>query len=163
MWEHLILTTMLENITIPAGFNKVEDLSKVAESGNRTFSPFFKGDTVEFSDTIVSKNTLITRQGVKQETPIYYIIASVNGGEPRPIPFGAFRRFPKDYDTFLEKSPLARLLFSGSDRDRFDLLKGRKIKVVDIVEGETVDFEKSDFSTHTLVYKKSKFPLFDYA
>lgn len=156
---------MLE-YTLPVGFSKV-DASKVSEvlsvSGSRNAMYFFDGDIIECSDEVVCRENTVTRNGKEEKMPIYYLMCRINDSAPKTVPFASFRRFPKDVDTFLNKSKLMRDLFDGSDSQRFDLIKGKKLKVVGIEEGEAIDWAKSNLDTREFVYKKAKFPVLDYA
>ena len=156
---------MLE-YTLPVGFHKV-DANKVSEvlsiSGSRNAMYFFDGDTIECSDEVVCQERKVTRNGKEETMPIYYLMCKINDGAPKTVPFASFRRFPKEVDTFLNRSKLMRELFDGSDSQRFDLIKGKKLKVVGIEEGEAIDWTKSNLDTREFVYKKAKFPVLDYA
>ena len=156
---------MFENYTIPAGFELVADTSSLASSALRSSIFFFEGDEITCSDKVVSK-VRTDRDGKavtdKDGKPIlvYYLVCSVNGGTPKPIPFGSFRRFPREADAFLGESDLMRQLYGGSDEDRFNLLKGKTLKVKRLVEGDAIDWLNSDRDTRTYVFKKAKFPVF---
>lgn len=157
---------MLE-ITIPAGYNLVADPEvKLSNYGLRGNYLFFTGDTIELSDKICSRivtdkagNSVKDKDG--NAILSYAIMASVNGGTPRPIPIGTFRRFPRDPESFLSKSNLMRSLFTGSDADRYALLKGKKLRVTSVEAGEAIDWDKSDADTKNFVFKQAKFPVFD--
>ena len=157
---------MFENYNIPAGFTQVSDLSALANSANRSAIFFHKDDEIACSDIVVSKvRTDKQNQPIKDDkgSPllVFSLICSINNGKPRPVPFASFRRFPRDADEFLSKSDLARNLYTGSDEDRYNLLKGKTLKIKDLIEGEAIDWDKSNADTREFVYKKAKFPLFE--
>ena len=150
---------MFENFKIPEGFKKVDDLSVLTKSGDRTSLYLFKDDKIQISDEVVSKE----RKGSDgQMHTIFYIVCSINNKEPKPIPFGSFRRFPKDIESFLPKSTLMRDLYHGSDFERKKLLAGKTLKVVELVEGEAIDWDKSPVGG-PYVYRAAKFPVFTIA
>lgn len=157
---------MWEGFKIPAGFHQV-DASKVSEvlslSGSRNAMYFFNGDKIECSDEVLCQERTVTRNGKEEKMPIYYLICRINEGAPKAVPFASFRRFPKEVDNFLNKSDLMRDLYDGSDSQRFELVKGRKLEVIGIEEGEAIDWTKSNPDTREFVYKKAKFPVLDYA
>lgn len=155
---------MFENFTTPAGFEPVSDPSVLTISGVRSSIFFFEGDEIICSDKIVSKvrtdrdgKAVTDKDG--QPILVFYLICSVNGGTPKPIPFGSFRRFPREADAFLGESDLMRQLYSGTDEDRFSLIKGKTLKVKRLVEGDAIDWTQSDAATRSYVYKKAKFPV----
>lgn len=155
---------MFENYTIPAGFEPVADTSSLASSAIRSSIFFFEGDEITCSDKVVSKvrtdrdgKTVTDKDG--KPILVYYLVCSVNGGTPKPIPFGSFRRFPREADAFLGESDLMRQLYGGSDEDRFNLIKGKTLKVKRLVEGDAIDWTQSDAATRSYVYKKAKFPV----
>lgn len=153
---------MLEGFTIPAGFREVkgEELaSALSLSASRSAMYFAKDDTITLTDSVLCQMRETTKDGQKTQVPVYYIVGRVNNGRPKPIPFAAFRRFPKEVDSFLEKSPLMRELYGGSDADRFDIIKGKTLKVTSLEDGETIDWQKSNLATRDFVYKPAKFPV----
>lgn len=158
---------MYENYPLPAGFTAVSDINALATSGARNSVFFAEGQTIQIGDGAPCSAVRTSRDGKpvtdKAGKPIlvYYLACSVDGAEPRPIPFGAFRRFPKDAEAFLAQSELMRRLYSGTDLDRYNLLKGKRLKVAKLVPGLALDFDKSDLDTRTFVYKDAKFPIFE--
>ena len=157
---------MFENFTIPSGFHKVE-ADKVSEvlslSGSRSAMYFFANDKIECSSDILSRDREVTVNGKKETRPVYYLVCRINDGAPKAVPFASFRRFPKDVDAFLSKSSLMRDLFSGSDAERFDLIKGKTLEVTSIEEGEAIDWTQSNLETRDFKFKAAKFPVLDYA
>ena len=158
---------MFENITLPAGFHKVEtaDVEKVLSTiGTRSATYFFTNDIIEFSDIVVVDDAFVPRSEKNnpnaQKRTVAYIYATVNGVEKR-LPLGAFNRFPRDIDKFLERSSVARSLYQGSHYDRYLFLKGKKLKVSTVEDWEAVDWSKSDLATNHFEYKTSKYPIFE--
>lgn len=163
---YIAFITMLENFVIPSGFHKVE-ADKVSEvlslSGSRSAMYFFENDTIKCSDEVISKDQKVTRNGKEETIQVYYLVCQINNGAPKAVPFASFRRFPKDVDTFLSKSTLMRDLFSGSDSERFNLIKGKTLKVTSVEEGEAIDWTQSNLETRDFKFKKGKFPVLNYA
>lgn len=158
---------MLEPI-IPNGFAEVKDLSELAQSGSRGARLFFKGDTLEIGTQVFSKNRTdkdgkdVLKDG--KPIPVYYIAVSVNGSKPVPVPMASFRRFPRDINGFLEPSDasLMRDLYNGSDEDRYKILSGKTLTVSRTVEGEAIDWTKTQLASDgTYYFKTSKFAVFE--
>lgn len=161
---------MLEPI-IPNGFTEVKDLRELANSGSRGARLFFKGDTLEIGTQVFSKvrtekdgspakdkdgNTII----------VYYIAVSINKSKPIPVAMASFRRFPRDVNAFLElpDATLMRELYNGSDEDRYTILAGKTLTVSRTVEGEAIDWQKTQqASDGTYYFKNSKFAVFEIA
>lgn len=149
---------------LPAGAQVVEGtalndfLSNSGDRGHR----WFIGDEVEIpADTSVY--AIIRDKKAADPKPVAYIAVKVNGN-PRLLPFSAFRTFPRDAQDFVDgsNSPIMRELLNGNDADRFTLLKGKTLKVKDLQEWETRDWHRcpSGFEGD-IIYKKAKFAIFE--
>lgn len=150
---------MFENFTIPAGFSEVAqaDLQKVlVNCGNRSFVHFFENDEIVVSEKVLS-HTFKLEDG-KDSKPVYDIVVSLND-RTRVLPLGTFRRFPKQYIDALT-TPIMRQLYNATDDyERFDLLRNKTLVVKSLVDGETIDWQKSTDTER--VYKQAKFAIFD--
>lgn len=149
-------------ISIPEGFQEVapEQVNAVlSNSGNRGMGYFFKNDEIVIPDevTVISQERE-TSNGDAITVP--YIACNVNG-KARWVPFSAFRRWPsKDSASFVERTPLMKSLFVGSDAERLQILKGITIVIREMVEGETRDWTACPAGFEgDIVYRKSKFPV----
>lgn len=151
---------------IPEGFNKVEAAQAaqiLSKSGSRQGVYFFKGDRIVLGDQIYSKTRQVkTADGKTEDRNIPYIAAEINGKNTL-IPMSAFRNFPVvDTEKFFEAYPQMKPLYNGSDYERYELLKGKTLTVVELVDGKSFDFAKSDFTNRNYVYKNSKFAVFNF-
>lgn len=150
---------MLENINIPAGYNRVsaEDIPAVlSKSGSRGAVLFFKGDKIVISDIVVSHTVKLNNV----DQIVYCIYVQINGGAPKPVPIASFRQFPRDAQELLSKNAFMRSLYDGSDADRFTLIANKTLTVEELIEGEGIDWAKSDTATRKFEYKTKKFPVF---
>ena len=145
---------MFERINIPSGCTVVpeEQLTALQESGVRGSTLFFLNDVIEVGDTIVSQQ--FDNNG--KTTFVYRIEARING-KPKFVTMSSFRRFPKDSNTMFAKYPLMRELADGNDLDRYRLIKNRKFKVAEVIEGEAIDWKQSNTDAGEYKYKASKF------
>lgn len=160
---------MFEGITIPDGFNKVEASKRdeiLSKSGSRSGVYFFAGDVVVVGDDndLYSIDRTVKANGKEESRTIPYVACKVNGGvKPILVPLSAFRNFPVvDTDKFFEKHPAMKALYNGSDRERFDIIKGKTIKVTALEEGQAFDFAQCDFTNRKYVYKTSRFAVFEF-
>ena len=147
---------MFEN-NIPEGFNKVES-SRIGEvlslSGSRSATYFFEGDTIVCSEEVFSKDFETASGDTK---PIPYLGCTVNGRETM-VPMAAFRRFPRNLETFIKENPSMKDFVNGSDAERYNLIKGKTIKVIKMVKGEVVDWSKTH-KGESAVYKTVSIPV----
>ena len=160
-------------LTIPSGFTQVTDLSVLSLSGSRSANYFFAGDKIKVSDKVYSQlrpSTKKTDDGKPIMQPVYYALVNIthegsDKGYDKLLPLAAFRRLPKDSEAFLSTAnDLTRQLAGmSSDRERFDLLKGRTVKVTRLEEGEAFDYSASNFATHEYKYRKSKFAVLEFS
>lgn len=160
-------------LTIPTGFTQVTDLSVLSLSGSRSANYFFAGDKIKVSDKVYSQlrpSTKKTDDGKPIMQPVYYALVNIthegsDKGYDKLLPLAAFRRLPKDSEVFLSTAnDLTRQLAGmSSDRERFDLLKGRTVKVVRLEEGEAFDYSASNLATHEYKYRKSKFAVLEFS
>ena len=58
---------------------------------------------------------------------------------------------------------MRQLAGMSSDRERFDLLKGRTVKVTRLEEGEAFDYSASNLATREYKYRKSKFDVLEFS
>ena len=159
-------------LQIPTGFTQVTDLSVLSLSGSRSANYFFAGDKIKVSDKVYSQlrpSTKKTDDGKPIMQPVYYALVNIthegsDKGYDKLLPLAAFRRLPKDSETFLSTAnDLTRQLAGmSSDRERFDLLKGRTVKVIRLEEGEAFDYSASNFATREYKYRKSKFAVLEF-
>ena len=160
-------------LTIPTGFTQVTDLSVLSLSGSRSANYFFTGDTIKISDKVYSQlrpSTKKTEDDKPIMQPVYYALVNIthegsDKGYDKLLPLAAFRRLPKDSETFLSTAGdlMRQLAGMSSDRERFELLKGRTVKVVRLEEGEAFDYSASNFATREYKYRKSKFAVLEFA
>ena len=160
-------------LTIPTGFTQVTDLSVLSLSGSRSANYFFAGDKIKVSDKVYSQlrpSTKKTDDGKPIMQPVYYALVNIthegsDKGYDKLLPLAAFRRRPKDLETFLSTAnDLTRQLAGmSSDRERFDLLKGRTVKVTRLEEGEAFDYSASNLATREYKYRKSKFAVLEFS
>lgn len=148
------------NISIPAGFKELaqEEVATVlSNSGNRGLGYFFAGDEITIPDEV----SVCGRELDGDDGRIVPYIACEVNGNPRWVPFAAFRRWPsKDSAGFAERSPLMKALFVGSDADRITVLQGKTIVVSEMVEGETRDWTACPAGFEgPIVYRTTKFPI----
>lgn len=154
---------MQESRIFPRDFQEVApaDYDKVLSStGNRGSIRLFLDDKIVVGSTVATRE-FKPKNGDKAVV-VPFVDGSINGVK-RPIPFSLFRRFPRNPDQLLNEAPLMKSLYNcPSDYDRFELVKGRTLKVAKIVEGEAIDFAKTtDFSN--AVYRTATFPVLAYA
>lgn len=159
-------------LTIPTGFTQVTDLSVLSLSGSRSANYFFAGDKIKVSDKVYSQlrpSTKKTDDGKPIMQPVYYALVNIthegsDKGYDKLLPLAAFRRLPKDSEVFLATAnDLTRQLAGmSSDRERFDLLKGRTVKVIRLEEGEAFDYSASNLATREYKYRKSKFAILEF-
>ena len=150
---------MLEIKDIPSGYTRVkpEEIPVALQnSGNRGAVLFFKGDKIAVSDIVASRTATLNGK----EQLVYCIGVQINDQKPKFIPLASFRQFPRDAQELLSKNAFMRSLYDGSDADRFALLSGKNLTVTELLEGEGIDWQKSDASTKNFVYKTKKFPVF---
>ena len=150
---------MLEIKDIPSGYTRVkpEEIPVALQnSGNRGAVLFFKGDKIAVSDIVASRTATLNGK----ETMVYCIGVQINDQKPKFIPLASFRQFPRDAQELLSKNAFMRSLYDGSDADRYALLSGKNLTVTELLEGEGIDWQKSDASTKNFVYKTKKFPVF---
>ena len=160
-------------LQIPTGFTQVTDLSVLSLSGSRSANYFFAGDKIKVSDKVYSQlrpSTKKTDDGKPIMQPVYYALVNIthegsDKGYDKLLPLAAFRRRPKDLETFLSTAnDLTRQLAGmSSDRERFDLLKGRTVKVTRLEEGEAFDYSARSLATHEYKYRKSKFAVLEFS
>ena len=160
-------------LTIPSGFTQVTDLSVLSLSGSRSANYFFDGDEIKISDKVYSQlrpSTKKTDDGKPVMQPVYYALVNIthkgsDKGYDKLLPLAAFRRLPKDSETFLATAGdlMRQLAGMSTDRERFDLLKGRTIKVTRLEEGEAFDYSASNFATRDFKYRKSKFAVLEFS
>lgn len=160
---------MFEKLTIPAGFNKVEDsdLSAVlSNSGNRGAGYFFANSEIIVPDdarVFGRERDSKDSEGNARTLIVPYIEASING-QARLVPFSAFRRFPAvDAAEFASKTTLMQQLFVGSDAERLSTLRGKTIIVSEMVPGKARDWSASPVGTpqDEVKYYETKFPVLD--
>lgn len=161
---------MFENISIPAGFVAVDDLTKLNTSGSRQSRLFFRDDKIIVSDKVFSsvrtdKDGGIIKDKNGQPILVFHIGCVINGTTETTVPFASFRRFPREVESFLAESALMRQLYSGTDLDRFNLIKGHTLKVTKVISGEAIDWVASAGRADgdPYIFKKSKFAVFDFA
>ena len=160
-------------LQIPTGFTQVTDLSVLSLSGSNSANYFFAGDKIKVSDKVYSQlrpSTKKTDDGKPIMQPVYYALVNIthegsDKGYDKLLPLAAFRRRPKDLETFLSTAnDLTRQLAGmSSDRERFDLLKGRTVKVTRLEEGEAFDYSASNLATREYKYRKSKFAVLEFS
>ena len=160
-------------LTIPSGITQVTDLSVLSLSGSRSANYFFAGDKITVSDKVYSQlrpSTKKTEDGKPVMQPVYYALVNIthegsDKGYDKLLPLAAFRRLPKDSETFLATAgDLTRQLAGmSSDRERFDLLKGKTVKVARLEDGEAFDYSASNFATRDFKYRKSKFAVLEFS
>lgn len=159
---------MFEGVTLPAGFNKVEADRRseiLSKSGSRSGVYFFAGDTIVIGgdDDLYSCIRKIKANGKEEDRTIPYVACTINGNKPTLVPLSAFRNFPVvDTDKFFERHPAMKALYNGSDRERFDVIKGKTIKVTALEDGQAFDFAQCDFANRKYVYKTSRFAVFEF-
>lgn len=160
---------MFEGVTIPVGFNKVEADRRseiLSKSGSRSGVYFFAGDVIVVGgdDDLYSTIRTVKVNGKEESRTIPYVACKVNANQkPVLVPLSAFRNFPVvDTDKFFEKHPAMKALYNGSDRERFDVIKGKTIKVTALEEGQAFDFAQCDFANRKYVYKTSRFAIFEF-
>ena len=159
-------------LTIPTGFTQVTDLSVLSLSGSRSANYFFAGDKITISDKVYSQlrpSTKKTEDGKPIMQPVYYALVNIthegsDKGYDKLLPLAAFRRLPKDSETFLSTAGdlVRQLAGMSSDRERFELLKGKTVKVTRLEEGEAFDYSASNLATHEYKYRKSKFAVLEF-
>ena len=96
-------------LTIPTGFTQVTDLSVLSLSGSRSANYFFADDVIRISDKVYSQlrpSTKKTDDGKPIMQPVYYALVNIthkgsDKGYDKLLPLAAFRRLPKDSETFL--------------------------------------------------------------
>lgn len=161
-------------LTIPAGFTEVTDPSVLSASGTRSANYFFAGDVISVSDKVFStlrpSATKTDKDGKPEMQPVYYALVNIcpeggSQGYDKLLPLAAFRRLPKDSEAFLAKAGdlMRQLAGMSSDRERFDLLKGKTLRVSRLEDGETLDYQKTDFATRNFQYKPGKFAVLEFA
>lgn len=161
-------------LTIPSGFTQVTDLSVLSLSGSRSANYFFAGDTITVSDKVYSQlrpsATQTGEDGKPKMLPVYYALVNIrheggSQGYDKLLPLAAFRRLPKDSEAFLAKAGdlMRQLAGMSSDRERFDLLKNKTVKVSRLEDGESLDYQKTDFATRNFQYKPGKFAVLELA
>ena len=151
---------MLEIREIPAGYTvvKPEEISTVLQrSGSRGAVLFFKGDKIAIGHQVASRSVKL--RGKNEEQIVYCIAVSINGGKEKFIPIASFRQFPRDAQELLSKNAFMRALYDGSDADRFALIADKTLSVSELIEGEGIDWNKSNDGN--FVYKTKKFPVFN--
>ena len=150
-------------IAIPQGFQEVAAEMVVAElsaSANRATNILFKDDVITVPDDAIVLKNEFEAGGVMRTA--YYIVVEQNDA-PRMLSFGTFRNFPTvDALSFAERTQLMRQLFCGNDYDRLTLLRGKKIKCLEVVDLDTRDFGASE-KAGSEVLKKKRFAVLDYA
>ena len=125
-------------LTIPTGFTQVTDLSVLSLSGSRSANYFFADDTIKISDKVYSQlrpsATQTGEDGKPKMQPVYYALVNIthkgsDKGYDKLLPLAAFRRLPKDSETFLSTAGdlMRQLAGMSSDRERFELLKGLRL------------------------------------
>ena len=160
-------------LTIPTGFTQVTDLSVLSLSGSRSANYFFAGDKITVSDKVYSQlrpsATQTDESGKPKMQPVYYALVNITNagsdkGYDKLLPLAAFRRLPKDSETFLATAGdlMRQLAGMSSDRERFDLLKGKTVKVTRLEDGEAFDYSASNFATREYKYRKSKFAVLEF-
>ena len=159
-------------LTIPSGFTQVTDLSVLSLSGSRSANYFFADDTIKISDKVYSQlrpSTKKTEDGKPVMQPVYYALVNIthkgsDKGYDKLLPLAAFRRLPKDSETFLATAGdlMRQLAGMSSDRERFDLLKGKTVKVTRLEDGEAFDYSASNLATRDFKYRKSKFAVLEF-
>ena len=160
-------------LTIPTGFTQVTDNSVLSLSGSRFPNYFFEGDEIKISDKVYSQlrpSTKKTDDGKPIMQPVYYALVNITHkgaaqGYDKLLPLAAFRRLPKDSEAFLAVAGdlVRQLAGMSSDRERFDLLKGRTVKVTRLEEGEAFDYSASNLATREYKYRKSKFAVLEFS
>jgi len=151
---------MLELQKIPEGYTKVEPEQIAAvlqNSGSRGAVLFFKGDKIQISDIVASRNVKLNGK----DQVVYCIYVQINEQAPKFIPFASFRQFPRDAQELLGKNAFMRALYDGSDADRFSLIAKKTLIVEELIEGEGIDWQKSKPEEKQFVYKTKKFPVFN--
>ena len=160
-------------LTIPTGFTQVTDLSVLSLSGSRSANYFFADDTIKISDKVYSQlrpsATQTGEDGKPKMQPVYYALVNIthkgsDKGYDKLLPLAAFRRLPKDSEAFLSTAGdlMRQLAGMSSDRERFELLKGRTVKVARLEEGEAFDYSASNLATRDFKYRKSKFAVLEF-
>ena len=159
-------------LTIPSGFTQVTDLSVLSLSGARSANYFFADDKIIISDKVYSQlrpSTEKTEDGKPKMQPVYYALVNIthkgsDKGYDKLLPLAAFRRLPKDSETFLATAGdlMRQLAGMSSDRERFDLLKGKTVKVARLEDGEAFDYQASNLATREYKYRKSKFAVLEF-
>lgn len=158
---------MLDNI-LKQGFEEVKDLTALRTSGSRNSRLFFADDVITLGDVIVLKR-LVDKDGkaiisrkTGEQAVAYYAIGTVNGREA-PIPLATFRRWPHDLQAFFNEGGLSRSFYDcETDLERYNLLKGKTVKVIKVVDGQTTDFRAAPDSAGKYPSKSAKFPVFDW-
>lgn len=158
---------MLDNI-LKQGFEEVKDLSALRTSGSRNSRLFFVDDTITIGDTVVLRR-LVDKDGkpiISRKTGVqavaYYAIGQINGQEA-PVPLATFRRWPHDLQAFFDEGGLSRSLYDcETDLERYNLLKGKTVKVIKVVDGQTTDFRAAPDAAGKYPSKSAKFPVFDW-
>ena len=160
-------------LTIPTGLTQVTALSVLSLSGSRSANYFFEGDEIKISDKVYSQlrpSTKKTDDGKPIMQPVYYALVNITHkgaaqGYDKLLPLAAFRRLPKDSEAFLAVAGdlVRQLAGMSSDRERFDLLKGRTVKVTRLEEGEAFDYSASNLATREYKYRKSKFAVLEFS
>lgn len=160
-------------LPIPTGFTQVTDLSVLSASGSRSANYFFAGDRVTVSDKVYSQlrpsATQTDESGKPKMQPVYYALVNIthegsDNGYDKLLPLAAFRRLPKDSESFLATAGdlMRQLAGMSSDYERFDLLKGKTVKVARLEDGEAFDYSASNFATREYKYRKSKFAVLEF-
>ena len=160
-------------LTIPTCFTQVTDLSVLSLSGSRSANYFFAGDKITVSDKVYSQlrpsATQTDESGKPKMQPVYYALVNITNagsdkGYDKLLPLAAFRRLPKDSETFLATAGdlMRQLAGMSSDRERFDLLKGKTVKVARLEDGEAFDYQASNLATREYKYRKSKFAVLEF-
>lgn len=151
---------MLELHEIPAGYTRVKPEEvpvALQNSGSRGAVLFFKGDKIVLSDIVATRTVKLNGK----DQLVYCIYVQINDQKPKFIPFASFRQFPRDAQELLSKNAFMRSLYDGSDADRFSLIANKTLTVEELIEGEGIDWQKSDMTTRNFVYKTKKFPVFN--
>lgn len=160
---------MLDARLTNQGFEEVSDLSALRTSGSRNSRLFFAGDEITLGDTVVLRR-LVDKEGkpliskkTGEQAVAYYAIGTVNSATNVPIPLATFRRTPHDLQAYFNEGGISRALYDAeTDLERYNLLKGKTVKVVKIVDGQTTDFRAAPDAAGKYPAKSAKFPVFDW-
>lgn len=153
---------MFEVQNIPQGMVvvKPEEITQLLQqSGSRGATLLFPGDIIRVGDVVASS----TRKLNNREVTVYFIEAQINNQKPRFITLATFRQFPTNPEAFLAKSELLRLLYDGSDAERYEIIKGKIFKCTELFEAEGTDWRNSNPEIRDYKYKMKKFPVITYA